>query len=80
MGNTAWNKSVLGVFLLHIFLHSDWIWGDTEYLSVFIPNAENAPTAQNGQLIWLESAALNVRKKLRQESKIFDDYCNENNR
>ena len=26
-------------FLVRIFPHSDWIWQDTEYLSVFSPNA-----------------------------------------
>ena len=26
-------------FLVRIFPHSDWIWRDTEYLSVFSPNA-----------------------------------------
>ena len=26
-------------FLAHIFPHSDWIWSDTSYLSVFSPNA-----------------------------------------
>ena len=27
-------------FLVRIFPHLDWIWRDTEYLSVFSPNAE----------------------------------------
>ena len=27
-------------FLVRIFPHSDWIWRDTEYLSIFSPNAE----------------------------------------
>ena len=31
---------VFGVFLFHIFSHSDWIRRDTLYLSVFSPNAE----------------------------------------
>ena len=26
------------LFLVHIFLHSDWIWRDTTYLCVFSPN------------------------------------------
>ena len=30
--------SIFGIFLLRIFLHSDWIQSDTEYLSVFSPN------------------------------------------
>ena len=34
--NTAWKVSVFGVFLVEIFLHSDWIRGDREYPSVFI--------------------------------------------
>ena len=33
--------SVFGVILVHIFPHSDWIRRDTEYPSVFSPNAEN---------------------------------------
>ena len=37
---TAWKVSVFGVFLVSIFPHSDWIWRDTPYLSVFSPNAE----------------------------------------
>ena len=31
--------SAFGVFLVRIFTHSDWIRRDTEYLSVFSPNA-----------------------------------------
>ena len=31
--------SILGVFLVRIFPHSDWIRSDSPYLSVFIPNA-----------------------------------------
>ena len=42
---TAWKMSVFGVILVRIILPSDWIQGDTEYLSVFSPNAEN--TDQN---------------------------------
>ena len=29
-----WKVSVFGVFLVCIFLHLDWIWRDTPYLSV----------------------------------------------
>ena len=36
--NTAQKVSVFGVFLVRIFPHSVWIWGDAEYLSVFSPN------------------------------------------
>ena len=36
---TAWKMSVFEVFLVRIFLHSDWIRRDTEYLFVFSPNA-----------------------------------------
>ena len=32
-------SDAIGVFLVRIFLHSDWIWRDMEYLSVFSPNA-----------------------------------------
>ena len=32
---TAWKVSLLGVFLVHTFLHTDWI----QYLSGFCPNA-----------------------------------------
>ena len=35
---TAWKVSVFGIFLVRIFSHSDWMWRDTEYLSVFSPN------------------------------------------
>ena len=35
--NTAWKVSVFGLFLVRIFLHSDWIRRDTENLSVFTP-------------------------------------------
>ena len=35
---TAWKVSVFGVILVRIFPHSDWIWRDTRYLSVFSPN------------------------------------------
>ena len=31
--------SVFGVFVVHIFPHSDWIWRGTSYLSVFSTNA-----------------------------------------
>ena len=37
--NYAWKVSVLGVILVLIFPHSDWIRRDTRYLSVFSPNA-----------------------------------------
>ena len=37
---TAWKVSIFGIFLLRIFSHSDWIRRDTDYLSVFSPNAE----------------------------------------
>ena len=37
--NTAWKVSVFGVFLVRIFLYSDWIPRDTEYLSVVSSNA-----------------------------------------
>ena len=38
--NTAWKVSVFRVFVVCIFSHSDWIWRDTPYLSVFSPNAK----------------------------------------
>ena len=37
---TAWKVPVFGVILVHIFPHSDWIRGDTPYLSVFSSNTE----------------------------------------
>ena len=37
--STAWKVSVFGVILVRIFTHLDWIWRDTEYFSVFSPNA-----------------------------------------
>ena len=36
--NTAWKVSVFGVFLVLIFLHSDWIRRYNPYLPVFSPN------------------------------------------
>ena len=36
---TAWKVSVFEVILVHIFPHSDWIWRDMKYLSVFSLNA-----------------------------------------
>ena len=36
---TAWKVSVLGLFVVRIFPHSDLIRRDTSYLSVFSPNA-----------------------------------------
>ena len=36
---TVWKVSLFGVFLVRIFLDSDWIRRDTEYVSVFSPNA-----------------------------------------
>ena len=38
--HTAWKVSVFGVFLVCIFPHSDWIWRDREYLSIFSSNPE----------------------------------------
>ena len=35
---TTWKVSVFGVFLVRIFPNLDWIWSDTEYLSVFSLN------------------------------------------
>ena len=37
--NTTWKVSVFGIILVLIFPHSDWIRRNTEYLSVFSPNA-----------------------------------------
>ena len=37
--NTAWKVSVFGVFLVRVSLHLDWIRRDTQYISVFSPNA-----------------------------------------
>ena len=39
-GFTTSKVSLFGFFLIRIFLHSDWIRRDTEYLFVFSPNAE----------------------------------------
>ena len=36
---TVWKVSLLGVILVRIFPHSDWIRRDTSYLSVFSVNA-----------------------------------------
>ena len=36
---TTWKVSVFWVFLVPVFLHSDWIRRNTEYVSVFSPNA-----------------------------------------
>ena len=36
--NTAWKVSVIGVILVRIFQHLDWIRRDTEYLFIFSPN------------------------------------------
>ena len=36
---TGWKVSVFGVFLVRIFPHTDWIWRENPYLSVFSPNA-----------------------------------------
>ena len=35
---TAWKVWKLGVFLVHIFLHLDWVLRDSCYLSVFCRN------------------------------------------
>ena len=35
----AWKVSVFAVFLVYIFLYSDWIRRDTSHFSVFSPNA-----------------------------------------
>ena len=37
---TGWKVSVFGVFLVRILRNLDWMRRDTEYLSVFSPNAE----------------------------------------
>ena len=44
-------------FLVRVFPHSDWIWGDTEYLSVFSPNArkygpEKTPYLDTFHTVW----------------------------
>ena len=36
---TAWKMSVFVVFLVRIFPYLDWIRRDTDYLSIFSPNA-----------------------------------------
>ena len=37
--NTVWKVSVLGVFLIRTFPHSDWIRRNTQFLSIFSPDA-----------------------------------------
>ena len=37
---TAWKVSTFVVFLVHIFLHSDWLLRVTSFLSLFSPNVE----------------------------------------
>ena len=37
--STVWKMSVFGVFLVRVFLHSDWIWRGTESLFLFNQNA-----------------------------------------
>ena len=36
--NTGRKVFIFGVFLASFFPYSDWIWRNTEYLSVFSPN------------------------------------------
>ena len=42
--NTVWKVSVLRVFLVRIFLHSDWIWTDTKNLLRYNTFLFNIPT------------------------------------
>ena len=47
---TAWKVSVFGVFLVCIFPHSDWIWRNTPYPSVFFIQCLSKPISwQNSQ-------------------------------
>ena len=39
--NTVWKVSVFGVFVVRIFLNSNWIRRDTKYLSVSVRIREN---------------------------------------
>ena len=47
--STAWKLSVFRVILARIFPHSDWIRRDTEYLSVFSPNAGKKADQNNSE-------------------------------
>ena len=52
--STVWKASVFGVFLVRVFLHSDWIRKDTPYLSIRKirtrknPNKDSFHVVQNG--------------------------------
>ena len=58
---------IFGVFLVRIFPHSEWIPRDTEYLSVFSPNARN--TDQKNSEYWHFS-----RSETFSESQIIVKY------
>ena len=67
---TAWKVSVFGVILARIFPHSDWLRRDTEYLSVFSPNAGKYRPEKNSvyghfsrslnHLLWVTGVSLSV--------------------
>ena len=48
---TAWKVSVFAVFFVRILPHSAWIRRDTEYLSIFSPNAGKYGTEK----LWIQT-------------------------
>ena len=70
---TAWNVSVFGAFLVRIFKYLNWIWRDTEYLSVFSPNVEKYWPEKLRTLFtqWLLRIWPYVLKKSLKETFIF---------
>ena len=62
----AWKVSVIGVFLVRIFSHSDWIQTDKEYLLVFSLNAGNThqKNSEFGRFSCVEGNSLSLTHSL----------------
>ena len=55
-------------FLVRIFSHSNWIWRDTKYLSVFSPNAGKYRPEKTPYLDTFHAGSLPSSKLIRSES------------
>ena len=71
---TAGKVFVFGVFLVRIFLYSDWIWRDTLYLSVFKPNAVKCGPDYKQKIFFSLS---NVKFLILAFQMLFSSYRNE---
>ena len=72
ISDKALKVSVFGIILVRIFSHLDWMRRDTEYLSVFSPNAGNTDQNNSEYGFFLRSERLSILHEMLQQQKSDD--------